>query len=545
MTLDRQGGGVRWPRAAAALCGLAALVLVLVGYAPLVPPSPVPATAPADRFSAERAMAHVRVVAREPHPVGTPANAAVRAYLVRELERLGIEVELQATAVPDYYGDGGPDLAVNVVARVPGTASTRAVALVGHYDTVPATAGGNDDSTAVAALLETGRALLAGRALRNDVYLVFTDGEEPAPRFGSTAFMEGHPAVADLGVVVNFEASGAGGASIVVETSGPERWLIDELAAADPHPAAFSFLTATTRRLGDLGTDFDGFRKAGIPGLHFVYLHDSPVYHTAADDLEAVSAGSLQHHGSHALAVARRFGDLDLGDPRPVERAVFFPVGPLLVRYPAAWAVLFALLATALCLVGARRRRTAASSRSAWLGSLLGTLGRGLLATLAGSLVWVLVVAVRPTPSVVESYVGFSCALAGALLVAAWTPRRRVDEDRRAVVWIGVALSLLTAVWLPGFSYLFVWPVLAVAVTLPWRDRGGPWGQTLRTLVVAAPTLVLMTPAVDVFFQLSQPRPGNPDSEMTAVVAVPLMLVLLSLGLLRTAWPRRIAPDPR
>ena len=29
-----------------------------------------------------------------------------------------------------------------------------------------------------------------------------------------------------------------------------------------------------------------------------------------------------------------------------------------------------------------------------------------------------------------------------------------------------------------------------------------------------------MTPAVDLFFQMAQPRPGNPDSQMTAAVAL-------------------------
>ena len=44
-----------------------------------------------------------------------------------------------------------------------------------HYDTFPTTVGANDNSAAVAAILETGRAILAGPPLRNDVILLFTD----------------------------------------------------------------------------------------------------------------------------------------------------------------------------------------------------------------------------------------------------------------------------------------------------------------------------------------------------------------------------------
>ena len=115
----------------------------------------------------------------------------------------------------------------------------------------------------------------------------------------------------------------------------------------------------------------------------------------------------------------------------------------------------------------------------------------------------------------------------------AW-PRKRNSP------WCGFgSLSLLTAFGLTGFSYLFVWPVLAVAATSLRRGGGGPWSRTLRYLVVAATTLILMTPAIDVFLQFAQPRPGNPGSEMKAAVALPLLLAILSVGLLRTVWPGR------
>ena len=138
---------------------LAVVVFLAVGYGPMIPPSPVPATASADRFSAERAMNHVDVIARTPHPMGTSANANVRGYIVAELERLGINVERQSTTVPNFYGSGEPVPVVNLIARITGTAPTKAIALMGHYDTVPTTPGGNDNTAAVAALLETARAL--------------------------------------------------------------------------------------------------------------------------------------------------------------------------------------------------------------------------------------------------------------------------------------------------------------------------------------------------------------------------------------------------
>jgi acetylornithine deacetylase/succinyl-diaminopimelate desuccinylase-like protein len=163
------------------LVSLEALVFLAVGAYGLLPPEALPATAGARDFSAGRAIDHVTSIAQEPHPMGSPANARVRDYIVKQLEKLGLEPLLQAIQVPDYYGDPTDTLTlVNVAAVLPGVDPTGAVALMGHYDTVLTTPGANDDSAAVAAILETARALRTGPPLRNDVILLFTDGEEPA-----------------------------------------------------------------------------------------------------------------------------------------------------------------------------------------------------------------------------------------------------------------------------------------------------------------------------------------------------------------------------
>ena len=63
------------------------------------PPRPVPADALPERFSAMRAFEHVQAIAREPHPTGSPANAAVRDYLLAELSQLGLSPRVQDTVV--------------------------------------------------------------------------------------------------------------------------------------------------------------------------------------------------------------------------------------------------------------------------------------------------------------------------------------------------------------------------------------------------------------------------------------------------------------
>ena len=345
-----------------------------LAVAPLAPPAP-PAELDATAFSAAQALDHIERIAIEPRPIGTPANERARADIVAQLRLLGLEPELQTIEVPNYFSAAGETIeVVNVMARIPGTAPTSAVALMGHYDTVPSTTGANDDASAVAIMLETARAILAGPRLRNDVILLFTDGEEPAPRFGSSAFVAEHPWAGDIGFVINLEAIGSGGASLLIEMNGSGGWVIDQYAKAIPYPVAFSFLTTTVELIGGSNTDFATFRNVGISGVDLAYLHGSPIYHTMADAPERVSSRSLQHQGANALALTRHISNLDLGEPRDNSNAVFFTVGRFhVVRYPAAWALPIAVLTGVVLVVAGWRQRS-------WLRSLLGlgtTLGSG------------------------------------------------------------------------------------------------------------------------------------------------------------------------
>ena len=136
-------------------------------------PDPVPASAPAIEFSSARALDHIRVVAREPHPMGSPANAAVRDYLVSELSRFGL-LQRATTAYYPLPGIVQAGTSENVLARLGGTnGDGKSFLIAAHYDSVPTSPGATDNGAGVAAVLETLRALKAGPALRNDVIFLF------------------------------------------------------------------------------------------------------------------------------------------------------------------------------------------------------------------------------------------------------------------------------------------------------------------------------------------------------------------------------------
>jgi Zn-dependent M28 family amino/carboxypeptidase len=80
----------------------------------------------------------------------------------------------------------------NVLTRLNGTADTKAVLIVGHYDGVASGPGAGDSKIAVAAMLEALRAVQTNEWLRNDVIFLFPDGEEYG-LIGAQAFIDEHP----------------------------------------------------------------------------------------------------------------------------------------------------------------------------------------------------------------------------------------------------------------------------------------------------------------------------------------------------------------
>jgi hypothetical protein len=519
-------------------------------------PGGVPSDPASDAFSARHASQLIERLAVEPRPIGSAASERARRMIVDELRQLGLDPRLQTIEVRDYFGinGGSPVELANVLSRIPGRASTGAVALVGHYDTVPTSPGANDDASAVAVILEVARAILAGPPVSNDVILLFTDGEEPAPRFGSSAFVAEHPWAGDVAFVVNLEAIGGYGPATLISIAGPAELVLEGYAASVPRPMAFSYLTATTALIGGSISDFDTFRNARVPGVELAYLHGSSIYHTMADAPDRVSVGSLQHAGESALAITRQVANLDLAGPQPAESTVFLTIGRTVVRYPAAATLVAVVLAGIALVLGvfavARTRR-----RLVWRGVSRGLLALAvaLVATNVGAVVtWSFVAGVRTDMGFAESYLYLAGLVAFAWAVHVGVRRFAAARSDPLAIAVGVAaawwlLGSPIALAMPEIGYLFAWPTLVAGAVILVRSSGGGgnWFDLAGFALVATTVLVLMVPAVDTFYQLAQPRPGNPDSQLLWLIAVPATLVALTVELLAAFWPRAVARGTR
>jgi hypothetical protein len=454
------------------------------------PPRALSADAPADVFSAARAMRHVAAIAVEPHPLGSAAEEKVRQYIIAELKALGLEPEIQEPRAPRPAARAprsGPETGTsiqdvrNIVARWTGSGppGKKALLLSAHYDSVALGPGAGDDASGVAAILETLRALKAGSPLERDLILLISDGEEVG-LYGAIVFADEHPWAQDVGVVLNLDARGNSGPSYMFETSERDGWLIAQFARAVPHPIATS-LTAAIYALMPNDTDLTVYKSRGMPGLNFAFIGGVSYYHSADDTPANLDPRTLQHQGENLLAVARHLGRLDLDQVRSSNVVYFSVLEQFMVIYPMSWVMpLFWCAASAYVIVivlGLIRRRVR-------LAELVIGFGAFLLAALAGALVVALLLAIlrvstwpsfRYDTAILTAFSAVALMIGFGIFAAA---RRRWSWDGLGLGALGwwLALAAVTSLLLPGASYAFVWPLLgilagqAVSFALP---RGG------------------------------------------------------------------------
>ncbi|MDD7933947.1 M20/M25/M40 family metallo-hydrolase [Actinomycetospora straminea] len=498
---------------------LAVVLLAVVGaYAVLLerPPDPVPASAPPAEFSADRAAGTVDQLAREPRPVGSPASDAARDALVGRLRAEGLDPRVDATAaIAAEQGQARAARVENVVATLPGTDPTGAVVLMAHYDSVTAGPGAADDMSGVATVLETVRALRAGPPLRNDVTVVLTDGEE-AGLLGARAWVR-EQLLGPLGdrptVVLNWEARGVEGPSLLFETSPGNAGLVDAWARSVPHPRGDSSLVEVYRFLPN-DTDLSPVLDAGRPGMNAAFIERPYQYHTPGDTPANLSRASVQNHGGNALALTRALGAEDLAPLDPVasgreptgDRTYFAALG-YLVTYDSSWAwgvAGLALLLVVVLVVVARVRRQAT------IGGVLGGLAVYLLtlgvAVAAGIGFWRALVWFRPSyadtgpflgrPTLYDVAAGILAFVVVTLVVSLLRRRPGGLAFACGALLVLALLSLGLAAVAPGSVFLLAWPVVGLAVGLLVVALAGerPWLAVPFFVLGAVPAVALLVP---------------------------------------------------
>jgi Peptidase family M28 len=522
---------------------------VWLGLVAAEPPRRLPTTAAADHFSADRAMRDLDVIARAPHPVGSPDHARVRDYLVTRLRQLGCDtVRVQHATGFNTLGNT-PIAAVidNVICVKWGTHPGRSVLLMAHYDAVPRSYGAADDGSGVAAILETLRALQHGPPLANDVIAVFSDAEEQG-LLGAEAFVDLDPSARNVGVVLNADARGVSGPVYMFQTTPGNTPLISTLAAQVPDAYASSLTGDIYRHLPN-DTDLSIWLHSRWTGgaMNFAFIGGLSHYHTPRDNLASLDHRSLQHLGNYLLPLTRAFGNADLTAPRTADAEYFDAPLVGVIHYPETWALPIALIEV----VGVLVLLAAAVGRNAltWRGVGLGAAVAAGAFTLPAGFTWVVwrgIMALHPAyaemtqrnPYHAALYLAAFTALSATLVVALQRlAMRRAKALELAVVpyLLWTAAAVACAIELPGGSFLLEWPLAAallggMAVLLEWPAP--------VVALSALPALTLFAPLVSA---LATGLTAAFFPECMLLVALALLLVVIPIQLADSAW-RRVLP---
>ncbi len=291
------------------------LILAIATKWQTSPIQPLPKEASEHVFSAGRAFELIEHLTQEqvPHVVDMPANRLVEKRIIEYLESLGFQPSIQQTDVcRARRGSGRCTQIRNIIVEVKGSDPSKGILLSAHYDSVAAGPGVSDAVTAVGTLLETARLLSQTPQPKNTIVFLFNEGEEYG-LMGAKAFMDEHPLAKQVHIALNIEARGTTGKSVMFETGEDSGWLVDIYAKTTPSALTSSLFYEAYKVLPN-DTDLTIFKQGNLQGLNFAHAENLPHYHTPLDNLEQLNLGSLQHHGDNIWGVLQSIKDLDLSN---------------------------------------------------------------------------------------------------------------------------------------------------------------------------------------------------------------------------------------
>ncbi len=313
-------------------------------------------------FSTERALVHLAAISQKPHYVGSNEHENVRDYIVKQLNELGLETQIQEGYTISQWGNLAK--AKNILARIKGREHSKALLLLTHYDSAPhSSLGASDAGSGAVTILEGIRAFLSDKKVpKNDIIILITDAEELGLN-GADLFVNKHEWAKDVGLVLNFEARGSGGPSyMLIETNGGNANLMKSFVEANPkYPVANSLAYSIYKMLPN-DTDLTIFRRDGdISGFNFAFIDDHYDYHTALDTYDRLDRNTLEHQGSYLMPMLHYFSEANLNNLKSTEDYIYFNT-PIIntVIYPFSWILpmlIIAIIAFVWLIIYGKRTR--------------------------------------------------------------------------------------------------------------------------------------------------------------------------------------------
>ncbi len=192
---------------------------------------------------------------------------------------------------------GAGEIASNNVVAVSGT--TCRILVGGHYDSVPAGPGANDNASGIASMLVLARVYKDSAAQLGLCFAAF--GGEELGLWGSRKYVENlsKSERQDMKAMLNLDMVGVGDAWRIT-ASEPLAEMLSEIF--DDRTGTVSDFAGGRR---GRGSDHSSFTRVGIPAVFF-YRVDDPNYHSPEDKSQFVDPETLQEAGDMASQLIQR-----------------------------------------------------------------------------------------------------------------------------------------------------------------------------------------------------------------------------------------------
>jgi len=485
-------------------------------------------------FSTQRALVHLKAISKQEHYLGSDAHELVRDYILKELHNLGLETQIQEGYSISKWGNLSKPK--NILARIKGSQTGKALMLLSHYDSRPhASFGASDAGSGVVTILEGIRAFLSElKTPKNDIIILITDGEELGLN-GADIFVNKHEWAKDVGLVLNFEARGSGGPSyMLIETNQGNANLMKAFVTANPqYPVANSLAYSIYKMLPN-DTDLTRFREDGdIDGFNFAFIDDHFDYHTALDTYDRLDRNSLEHQGSYLMPLLHHFSEVNLNNLKSDNDYIYFNV-PIFktVIYPFSWIVPMLIIAIVIFLVlifyGLKKRTIEIKNVSkGFIAFLISLVTCGLV----GYFGWELLQVIYPHYNEMQqgfTYNGHSYIVAFvclALAICFYVYHKVYKPENTASLLVAplffwLVICCFVAFKLKGSSF-FIIPVLFGLISLLVLVKQKK-PNLIMMAVLGLPVLLIMSPFVKMF----------PVALGLKILLVSTIMVVLIFGLL-------------
>ncbi|MFJ6208653.1 M28 family peptidase [Lysinibacillus sp. NPDC092081] len=532
---------------------LLGLLTLFISFSQFLSPSSEEMGETAKDFSSERALDYLKDVAKEPHPMGSPANKRVRDYIVKQFQNLDIPVEIQSKPVKDirdgkYAAKISAGTVENIIAKIPGTSGDdNAILLTAHYDSVTEAPGASDDGYGVVTIMETARALKQMPAPRNTIYFVLTDGEEQG-LLGASAFKDRTDVLNKVGVMLNFEARGNTGVPILFETSSNDLKLVQLYKETVLYPVAYSFASEMYRRMPN-DTDFTELKVTKKLGYNFANMNGLEAYHAEIDRVENSDEGTIRHFGSYVFPLVKKFMMMDAKEFQAIEEsksdAIYFPLmKKTLVVYSEKVVIplmIVLLVLTAVIFFFSFKKRVTqikglAFSLLAMMGSLVAIfifyflLIRLSTIVLIGEINEFNMVMFGAYDSTMLTLMLFF-AIVLCFFFAKWISKKCGLENfvmSTHVLWI--LLAVMTSLTFKGISYAFTVPaIISLLLILPIILKVN-WAKGVYHYIVVAgwtvPSILLLAPIMYLMYVAQTISIAPILAILTAIITFPIVAIV-------------------